>query len=223
MRRTMRQATTALTLGFLALTLASCDTGYRTHLQKDTFETRERSTLHESSYSSETPTAVLGKEALQDLGNNYRNYGSGPASVLVSYDPSSHTNTASHATMEAKRIARILLDNGVPEVKTDILPVTGKGHPSTTVISYKTVVVQAPEDCDYMGGLDGKQTDADPDYKIGCTTQMLADKQIARPQDMQGREGLDAGSGRRQYLVEELNKEGKPNPPLSGTQSVSGQ
>src|ERR1700753_3062565 len=111
MRRTMQLATTALALGFLALPLASCDTGYRTHLQKDTFETRERSTLHESSYSSETPTAALDKATLQGIGENYRNLGDGPVSVLVSYDPASHKNTASHATMEAKRIAGVLTDN----------------------------------------------------------------------------------------------------------------
>ena len=223
MRRTMRLATTALTLGFLALPLAACDTGYRTHLQKDTFETRERSTLRESSYSSETPTALLDKQALQDIGENYRQYGEGPVSVLVSYDPSAHTNTASHATMEAKRIARILMDTGVPEVKTDILPANGKGQPSTTVISYKTVVAQAPEDCQSMGGLDGKQTDANPDYPIGCTMQMQMDQQIARPQDMQGRDGLDGGSARRQNNIVDTYKQGKPNPPLSGVQSVAGQ
>lgn len=223
MRRTMRLAATALTLGFLALPLAACDTGYRTHLEKDTFEIRERSALRESSYSSETPTAMLDKQVLQDIGDNYRRYGNGPASVLVSYDPSSHTNTASHATMEAKRIARILLDNSVPDVKTDILPATGKGQPSTTVISYKTVVAQAPEGCESMAGLDGKQTDANPDYPIGCTMQMQMDQQIARPQDMQGRDGLDGGSARRQNNIVETYKVGKPNTPLAGVQSVSGQ
>jgi hypothetical protein len=41
-------------------------------------------------------------------------------------------------------------------------------------------------------------------------------KEIARPQDLQGREGLDVASGGRHYLIVEPYSEGKPNPPLAG-------
>ncbi len=221
MRRTIHLTTMALALGALALPLASCESKYRTDLGFDTFMSHEKLTLRETDYSAAFETAGLDKAGLHAVAERYTHYGKGPLSLTVTYDPRSRDNSASHAATEAGRIATALRNYGVPEVKTDILPAAGKGGKSTATVTYTAVVAQAPEDCHPMGGVDGNQTDTDPYYRFGCTTDMQLAKEIARPQDLQGRTGLDTGAGRRQYLIIEPYKEGKPNPPLANTQSTA--
>lgn len=216
MRRIIHLMTTALALGALALPLASCESKYRTDLGFDTFMSREKLTLRETDYSAEFGTAKLDRADLHAIAERYVHYGEGPLSLTVTYDPKSHTNSASHAATEAGRIATLLRNYGVPEVKTDIIPAAGKDGKSTAIVAYTGVVAQAPEDCQAMGGVDGHQTDTNPYYRFGCTMDMQLAKEIARPQDLQGRTGLDTASGRRQYMVIEPYKEGKPNPPLAG-------
>lgn len=219
MLRTIRVMATALALSAVVLPLASCSK-YRTDLGFDTFMSRHKLTLRETNYDTDMETSKIDKAALHAIAERYNHYGKGPLSLTVTYDPKSRTNTASHARTEAARIATSLRNFGVPAVETDILPASGKGGKSMAVISYTGVVAQAPEGCDSMGGLDRKQTDTDPYYPIGCTMDMQLAKQIARPQDLQGREGLDTASGRRQYLVVEPYKEGKPNPPLANVETT---
>ncbi|HTK85193.1 MAG TPA: CpaD family pilus assembly lipoprotein [Patescibacteria group bacterium] len=213
MRRTIHLMTTALALGALALPLTSCESRYKTDLGFDTFMSHEKLTLRETDYSAEFETAKLDRAGLHAVAERYAHYGEGPLLVTITYDPKSHTNSASHATTEAGRIATALRNYGVPEVKTDILPAAGKGGKSTVVVEYTGVIAQAPRDCEAMGGVAGHQTDTNLNYHIGCTTDMELAKEIARPQDLQGRTGLDTASGRRQYLLIEPYKHGVPNPP----------
>src|SRR5690606_24951388 len=90
-----------------------------------------------------------------------------------------------------------LRKNGIANFSTDILPVQGQGDISRTLVSYGTVTARAPEGCEMMGGLDGKATGSGMEYQQGCTIEMILARQIARPADLAGRPGLDAGSGRR--------------------------
>jgi type IV pilus biogenesis protein CpaD/CtpE len=224
MRKTIRSASAALLLGVIALPLSSCgDLSKQTRLDVPEFTARHRPTLHEASFSREAPTEELDFDAVHAIGGQYGRTGEGPVSVSVTYDPKSRTNTASHATSEAARIAVTLHKSGVADVKTEVLPAAAKGGKSTTLISFRTLGVEAAEDCYMMGGVGRKPTGVDRDYPIGCTTETLMARQTAHPRDLQGKAGLDDGSGRRQYLVVEPYVEGKPNPPLTNTQSATSQ
>jgi type IV pilus biogenesis protein CpaD/CtpE len=222
MRDAMRLAATALTLGLLTFPLIACQhDDYRSHLAKDTFITRDRPTLRESEFTSDIPTAKMDSDTLRAVAETYHKFGEGPLSLSVSYDPKSRTNTASHATMEAARMAGVLRKSGVDILKTGIQPAAAKGSPSMTVIAFNAVTAQMPANCDYMGGLEGKQTDASPDYHLGCTVEMEMTRQIANPKDMRGRDGLDAGSARRQAYVVDSYQKGTPNQPMQNLQSAT--
>jgi len=150
------------------------------------------------------------------IADHYNHYGDGPVEVTVLYDPVSKKNTAMNAANAADRIASFLRTKGVRHVHADALPINGQGDLSETMISYDTVTAHAPAGCTTSGGLDGKQTAADENYIYGCNIETMISRQIANPRDLAGRDGLDAGSGRRQANVVEGYKTGAPNDSLEG-------
>ena len=54
------------------------------------------------------------------------------------------------------------------------------------------------------------------DYKLGCSIEIYASKQIARPKDLLGNDDMDNGSGRREANVLDVYQQGKPNEELQG-------
>lgn len=204
--RRLSGAAGALVMAISLLTACSMD--------RDTFTAGKRVRLVPGDYSVNVDTAVLDDAALRAVGDHYRHYGEGTVDLVVTYDPKSRTNTAMKATNEAARIAGSLRKSGVSNYTTDIMPVTGGD--SRTMIDFRTVTAEAPRDCPSMGGLDGRATEADFDYRYGCTIEAQLARQIARPQDLAGRDGLDAGSGRRQANIVEGYKTGEPNAVLEG-------
>jgi pilus biogenesis lipoprotein CpaD len=143
------------------------------------------------------PVAALDAAALEVFAKEYNSLGDGPLELTVTYDPRSRTNTAMNATEHAARIARELRYHGVTDIRTSILPVNAQGDSAEALMRYEAVTAHAPEGCDYMGGLDGKDTMPQNDYVYGCSTQMLLARQIARPKDLAGRDDLADRDGRR--------------------------
>jgi type IV pilus biogenesis protein CpaD/CtpE len=183
----------------------------------DTFAVPEKKIQFQTENKSATyRTAALNDAALAGIADHYRRHGSGPAEITVTYDPKSKTNTAMNAANEAARISGYLRRKGVSNVMVDVLPVHNGGSASDTMISYQSVNAMAPEGCEAMGGLDGRPTGAHQDYGYGCAIQMQMAKQIARPKDLQGREGVPPGDGRRQSVIVETYRSGEPYEALEG-------
>lgn len=170
--------------------------------------------LHRENFSQTLPAGQFDEQALFALGDHYHHHGEGPVDVLVTYDPKSRTNTAMAAAGEAARISALLRKNGVVDVKTDIMPVNGQGESAQATVDYGIISARPPSDCKTMGGLDGVETGGYSDYTPGCAIQTQIARQIARPKDLLGREGLDKADGRRQANVVETYKTGERNEAL---------
>jgi pilus biogenesis lipoprotein CpaD len=163
------------------------------------------------------PVAALDAAALEAFAKEYNSLGDGPVELTVTYDPRSRTNTAMNATEHAARIARELRYHGVTDVRTSILPVNAQGDGAEALMRYEAVTAHAPEGCDYMGGLDGKDTMPQDDYVYGCTTQMLLARQVARPKDLAGRDDLAPRDARRAVGSVETYRSGADLPAIDVT------
>jgi type IV pilus biogenesis protein CpaD/CtpE len=182
----------------------------------DTNTTLNKPVLEKSAYSAAIPAADLNTDTLVAMSSHYRDYGDGPVDVVVTYDPASRVNTAMKASSDAARIAKEFKAWDIPVSGVDILPVSGQGEVSEVKIFYDQIMAHPPKDCYNMGGMEGIQTQADWNYKHGCTVESLMARQIASPKDLAGREGLDAGSGRRQSNILEVYQTGAGNAALEG-------
>lgn len=185
-------------------------------MNKETFVTSKRVELMPGHHDSQIPTADMDDGRLRALADHYRNFGDGTIDLVVTYDPESRgNNTAREASAEASRMASALRRAGVRDVVTDIMPVSGQGSESRTLISYSTVTAHEPAGCRSMGGVDGNPMEYDVDYEQGCTIEMMIARQVARPRDLKGNDGMDeALSGRREGNVIERYKTGTPNEAL---------
>ncbi|HEY8191261.1 MAG TPA: CpaD family pilus assembly lipoprotein [Alphaproteobacteria bacterium] len=211
MRRGHKKLLTWIPVAAVAILLGACS------MDVDSFAAPEKKVqLRTESKSFTTRTAALDDAALAGIVDNYRHYGAGTADIAVTYDPKSKTNTAMNAANEAARITGYLRRKGVTDIAVDVLPVHDSGSVSDTMISYKSVTAEAPEGCESMGGLDGQPTLANEEYGYGCTIQMQIARQIARPKDLQGREGVSSGDGRRQSVIVETYRSGVRNEALEG-------
>lgn len=182
----------------------------------DTYMSPERVEVHHQGYEQRMATASLGTSSLRTIADHYESHGEGPVDIAVTYDPDSSSNTAAKATDETLRIASALRRYGVPDVRSRLVPVSGQGRTSETIMNFDIVEARAPAGCATMGGLDGKPTAAHLDYKYGCTIESQLARQIASPKDLLGREGLDTADGRRQSNIVERYKTGAANPELEG-------
>lgn len=205
-----RGRATGLALGVALLALGGCAMDTDTHMGLQKME------LSQQAQSRQVPTASLNDQALRLLGEHYRSAGEGPVELVVTYDPHSSVNTASRAATEAGRIRKALEARGVGPVESDILPIAGQGHVSQTMIGYNTYAISPPAGCVSMPGLDGRQTAADLDYRVGCSLETQYARQIANPRDVAGRTGLDTADGRRQSNIVGVYMAAKPLEPLDG-------
>ena len=184
---------------FLPLLILSCSAcSFDVSSQIDT----SRVEVVEGKESERFETSSLDSETIRGLANSYVDSGAGEVELTVTYDPKSKKNTAMKATLEASRIAGLLVENGVPEVKTKVLPVSDSWNLSHTFVSYKTLSAEAPSDCGRMPGFEAADDVGDTkkhmDYGYGCTVESMLARQIAHPQDLLGQEDkTKTDSGRR--------------------------
>lgn len=193
---------------FVTLALGACSMDTPTQLS------RRPILLEEGPAYKTMPVAAADESALRALAREYERLGQGAVELTVTYDPQSPTNTALNATEQAARIAEALRYMGMKPIETAILPVNMQGDKSQLMLQYKAITAHAPEGCEYMNGVENRETATVDDYSFGCTYDMILARQIARPKDLGGGEGLAPGDGRRSTVLNETYTSGGSAPPL---------
>lgn len=177
--------------------------------------------VHEQKVTQQIPVASLDDDSIAGIAHSYGQSGMGVMEVTVTYDPTSHNNTAMRAGDEAVRIARILREEGVTNVATNVLPVREQGSDALAIISYTSYQASAPSGCGELPGMTNPAIDHDPDYKLGCTVETVFAKQVADPSDLLGNAKASAYTDGRVLANQvESYRTGAPNEPLEG-QSAS--
>ncbi len=174
-------------------------------------------------YADTVPAEALRGGVLDTVAEHYKRYGDGPLNLAVVYNPHSRKNTAMNASMEVTRISTALRKAGISNVSADVLPVADKSDDATVLISYATVKAQAPSECanEILPGMYGTKTDLQGDYSLGCTVESFIAKQVYRPKDLLGRDGIPGASdGRRGANIVEGYRSGVPNEDLEGEQAT---
>lgn len=163
------------------------------------------------------PLKHLNENSLTMLAEQYQRNGNGVLDLTMTYDPKAKDFTAMKALHELKHVRAALNKKGVIDITTQTMAVPG-GMPSL-MVSYDVVKAQAPSDCTPMPGLDNNETGRFiGDYKFGCGVESLLAKQIARPTDLEGQDGLGKRDARRDSVMIEGYSAGVPNPRLEGVE-----
>ncbi len=184
--------------------------------------------LHEGKFGQVLPVSAVDSVYLSELAESYQRYGNSDLLVTLLYDPDARRNGPLTAGREAARLAGLLDAQGVERVEAATLPVAGQGETLRILFSYDTVEAAAPTGCGKLPGMDNARPDyrgpyEDQPYRLGCGVETMISRQIERPADLAGRGGLKGPSdGRRQSLITENYRTGKPNEPLEDTESASG-
>ena len=120
-----------------------------------------------------------------------------------------------NALNKLKEVKTKLARKGVRSVVTETLAV--EGAQPMLMVSFDTVQGQAPSDCETMPGLDvNKTTRFIDEYKFGCSVETMLARQIARPSDLEGVDGLDnQDGGRRETNIVDAYAAGAPQPALN--------
>jgi len=198
----------------LAMMMTGC-------LSEPTSLNQNRLQVKEEVFSDTVQADSLSGSAVQGLAKHYTKHGSGPLELTVTYDPKSRSTGAMHAGDEVARIVRELNRAGVSDVDASILPVHGSKSVNA-MVSYASYQALAPKDCGAISGYDDLDVNVDEDYKLGCTTEALFARQVARPKDLKGQAVSDSTiDGRRVSNSIEVYRTGVPNEPLGG-ESASG-
>lgn len=159
----------------------------------------------------------LNEATLTALASHYDQNGNGPLDLTMTYDPKAKDFTAMKALHELKHVRAALNKKGVIDITTQTMAVP-RGMPSL-MVSYDVVKAQAPSDCTPMPGLDNNETGRFiGDYKFGCGVESLLAKQIARPTDLEGQDGLGKRDARRDSVMIEGYSAGVPNSRLEGVE-----
>ena len=184
-------------------------------LETPTNLTQKRAEIHEKDYETSLKTAEVNENVGAVLASHYARYGDGPVSLSVTYDPHSSVYTARHATQDAARIASLLRSNGITSgVKTQILPIHNVGDESHTVFNYDIYVARPPAGCENMSEIIDSSPEDFRSYELGCSTEIYLAKQLSRPKDLMGREGIDESSGGRGTNIVQFYRTGAENEPL---------
>ncbi|MCB9990822.1 MAG: hypothetical protein H6867_05515 [Rhodospirillales bacterium] len=206
-RKITQIALAGLMLGAVAV-LPACS------LDSPTFYAQKKVEVVEDTRHIEAETSSLDAAALKAIAYEYDDHGEGALEVVVTYNPTSKSNTAMKASDNAARIAQGLRDNGVRNVKTEILPIHDD-KPSLTQMSYTSFTAQAPEGCGDLDKIDDSSHENYRDYGLGCSTETYIARQIVRPKDLLGRDDIvDEEDGRKRGLVVESFKWAVQNEPM---------
>lgn len=180
------------------VTLSACSENY---LYTPTFQETRKIQVLKKRFEYTNTTASLDDGEVLHMARHYEGHGEGPIEILVTYNSKVSGNSAIRATDEAARIAEVFRRNGVTNLKANVLPV--KEDSSKTVISYIGYIAQKPEGC--VNLLDRKDFDAQamPKYKYGCTVMDLVARQIARPDDLLGKDRAAPNQASRDAIAVE--------------------
>lgn len=205
-------------LGLIALVmmLTGC-------LHETTKLNQNRLQVQEERFSQSFPSASdLSGSAVRELATHYDKHGEGPFELTVMYDPGSKSAGAMRAGDEAVRIVREMRQAGVQNVDVKILPV-GEIEGTRAMVSYTAYNALPPQDCTMISGYDDLNIEAEESYKLGCSTETLFARQIARPKDLKGQApGGERSDGRRLGNGVEVYRTGIPNEPLVGQSATGG-
>lgn len=187
----MKMRNTVLSLLALPVLMGGCTVYQEGHLTENRVQVREHALVQEMELSDLNADGVAG------LAHHYNKHGEGGVELTLLYDPSSRTNTAMHAAQSGARLTRGLQDNGVDAVRSNILPVQGRGDAAGVVVSYRSYTAHAPRDCGVMPGFSDTDLGHDEEYRLGCTMETLFARQVARPRDLLGRgRSADSADGK---------------------------
>ncbi len=157
------------------------------------------------------------------VARHYTKHGGSPMDLLVTYDPRSSKNTAMFATNKASDITAAFRDYGIQDINTEIMPVKSLGDHARLSITYDSYSARAPEGCgEDLPGMNNTILEHNPDYKMGCTSQSLMAKQIAKPKHLLGQGASGTTDGRGASNIIDVYRTGAPNQPLDG-QSATGE
>lgn len=185
-------------------------------LHEPTFYSPRKVEVVESTGNLKLETSQIDKAALSGIASDYRSHGDGEILVTVTYNPSDRANSAMAATDNAAMMVRSLRENGVTNVKTDILPVVNSQQ-SMTHIQYTRYDARMPEGCTNMLDDGDMESDAYRDYELSCTTNDYIARQVANPKDLLGRgHSQEPTDGRKRGNVVEGHKGMMANEPLEG-------
>lgn len=178
----------------------------------------EQTSFLEDVFVHDVDDAYIGAVA-----RHYTKHGGSPMDIVITYDPRSSGNTAMYATNKASDITTSFRDYGISDIKTQIMPVKSLGDHARMMISYDAYSARAPEGCDEdLPGMNGTILETNSDYKLGCTSQSLMAKQIAKPKHLLGQGSSGSSDGRSASNIVDAYRTGAPNQPLDG-QSATGE
>ncbi|MCF8495112.1 MAG: CpaD family pilus assembly protein [Alphaproteobacteria bacterium] len=195
----------------VGLASSSCDMNHPTYVHP------QRAQVDQGRFHEEISLSEVDRTYARNLGTVYDRSGEGPVNVTVTYDQFSQFNTPIKARTELGRIQTLLKEAGIPQIEGSILPVYNSGEDSQLLVSFKSYKALPPEDCTVLPGLEDRNVEANPEYRLGCTVETLQAKQIARPRDLLGRDQRGATTdGRRGGNIIETYRSGVPNESLGG-------
>lgn len=172
--------------------------------------------VQQEKFTDNVAVASLNDAAIKGLADHYRRHGDGPLDLTVTYDPKSKSSGAMRASDEAARLAGSMRGYGINNVRANIVPVHNSGGDMRALMSYMAYDALAPKDCSLMAGVDNRDISVEEDYKLGCSTETLFARQIARPKDLKGQGSGDTTDGRRSANIVEGYRTGVPNDSLGG-------
>lgn len=174
--------------------------------------------IKETLFSDDVSLSDANDEYLNALAYHYNKYGDGAVDLVIAYDPYSSNNTAMMATNKVADITESLREYGLSDIGARVMPVKDLGDEARLQVSYNSYNAEKPKGCDeVLPGIDGTPVEFNPHYKLGCSTQTLMAKQVAKPKHLLGRGVVDQTTdGRVATNVVELYRTGAKNEPLDG-------
>ena len=207
-----------LTIGAALLALPSCSV----HEPHGLYETRLQAV---KGFEEELiPVSALDSREIRARANHYEKFGNGPLLLTVTFNPNSKVISASKARMQLASLVKRFEREGVRNIQSDLLAVNDWLDEARVMISYETVRADQPEGCqELMPGLHNTNLDGSVTYKLGCGTDTIFARQIAKPRHLiPNNDGAEATSeGRRAANIVETYRSGVPNEALGG-ESASG-
>jgi type IV pilus biogenesis protein CpaD/CtpE len=147
-----------------------------------------------------------------------------PLRLIFTYAQNKH-NAEKMARDMRHKTENIFKNLGLTHLQSELLA-TDEREAGQLLIAYTAYIAKASDDCRDMPTEHGAQSEEiNKNYKIGCGIQNSFMQQVADPQDLLGRAGLDRNDAKRAGIMAEPYMVGTPNEPLDGLRSsdVSGQ
>jgi len=197
-----------------ALLLSGCDMSTPSQVKVEQMQVVDGMKTQELAAGAPNATRV------NVVADDYLRNGNGAFRMVVPYvggDPLSKVS----AEREAAQYKAAFAKRGVNNVQVDYAGV-GAEDAGMIVVSYPSVMAQAPADCKQMTGSNGASTLVEArKYKMGCEMQTAMSQMIAHPEDLMGNAGTPDGESRRQGAVTEHYLSGTTNAPLNGLNASS--